>query len=234
MARFLAALFVAAAAAHQSPLAPSENVNGVPYSTRAHWMSRAVDALYDVHGTHCPEQAFGATIVNHTAGGLGELVCIGANDIATGNPTLHGECLAGCDFADNVGEIAAINNCSSILAQKLSGDKVMAAWADLSLYTTAEPCPMCATAIRWAGFKEVIYGSSTRDLLDRGWTLVPLSVEELFSRTDGLQSYTDIVGPVATDLTNGLFDWQYQTDEKGECPAGCKRVRGACREQMKL
>jgi hypothetical protein len=27
-------------------------------------------------------------------------------------------------------------------------------------------CPMCASAIRWAGFKEVIYGSSIRTIAE--------------------------------------------------------------------
>jgi tRNA(Arg) A34 adenosine deaminase TadA len=34
------------------------------------------------------------------------------------------------------------------------------------LYTNGEPCPMCASAIRWAGFKEVIYGSGIRTIAE--------------------------------------------------------------------
>ena len=52
----------------------------------------------------CSFGSFGTVIVNHTGDGLGDLVCIGANNnSATGNPTLHGE-------------IAAINNCTAILS----------------------------------------------------------------------------------------------------------------------
>lgn len=69
----------------QAPLAKE-----IPLSTRFHWMRKANEALYDVRGTPCPFNAFGAVIVNHTAGGLGDLVCIGANDIVSGNPTIHG------------------------------------------------------------------------------------------------------------------------------------------------
>ena len=48
------------------------------------------------------------------------------------------------------GEVAAINNCTSILTDpagmyKLSGPDALKAFSDLSLYTTAEACPM----VRW-------------------------------------------------------------------------------------
>lgn len=46
------------------------------------------------------------------------------------------------------GEIAAINNCSRILASEpysLSGREALVAFQGLSLYTTAEACPMVRT-----------------------------------------------------------------------------------------
>jgi hypothetical protein len=74
---------------HQAPIGdPKLSINGVPFSTRAHWMRQANIAL----NAPCPFAAFGSVIVNHTATtGLGTLVCTGANsNSATGNPTLHG------------------------------------------------------------------------------------------------------------------------------------------------
>ena len=38
--------------------------------------------------------------------------------------------------------------------------KTYAAWGDLSLYADAESCLVCAAAIRWAGFKEYVYGTT--------------------------------------------------------------------------
>lgn len=67
------------------------SINGVPFNTRAHWMRVANAALAELDGTPCPFAAFSTAIVNHTASGLGELVCIGVNSNSkTGNPTLHG------------------------------------------------------------------------------------------------------------------------------------------------
>jgi hypothetical protein len=68
------------------------SINGVPFSTRAHWMRQANLAL----NAPCPFAAFGAVIVNHTARtGLGTVVCSGANaNSATGNPTHHGTYLS--------------------------------------------------------------------------------------------------------------------------------------------
>lgn len=66
---------------------PLKIVNGINFTTRVYWMRQANLALPNP----CPFAAFGSVIVNHTTGGLGELVCTGANNNAgTGNPTLHG------------------------------------------------------------------------------------------------------------------------------------------------
>lgn len=72
---------------------PTLSINNIPFATRAYWMRRANEALGELSGSPCPFAAFGTVIVNHTnSDGLGELVCIGANENSrTGNPSLHGE-----------------------------------------------------------------------------------------------------------------------------------------------
>jgi tRNA(Arg) A34 adenosine deaminase TadA len=93
-------------------------------------MRQANAALAELHSP-CLFATFGTVIVNHTSNHLGELVCMSVNqNQQTGNPTLHGE-------------IAAINNCSAVLAGKgLNPEEIGKAWGDLSLYTNGEPCPM--------------------------------------------------------------------------------------------
>lgn len=78
----------------QVPLGASTlTINGIPFATRAYWMRQASLALPSA----CPFAAFGTVIVNHTDdassnGGLGQLICTGANSgSTTGNPTMHGE-----------------------------------------------------------------------------------------------------------------------------------------------
>ncbi|KAF2705211.1 guanine deaminase [Pleomassaria siparia CBS 279.74] len=198
----------------QSTLGESTlTINGIPFSTRAHWMRQATLAL----GQPCPFAAFGSVIVNHTkdaSGGLGELVCTGANsNSVTGNPTLHGE-------------MAAISNCSTILTDpngryKLSPANALVAFADLSLYTNAESCPMCASAIRWAGFREYVYGTSIDTLIEKGWGQIRIPSMEVFGQSFDLPYSSRLVAEVLTNETDPYFLWQF--DPAYPCPEGCAR-----------
>ncbi|KAF7185929.1 hypothetical protein HII31_12802, partial [Pseudocercospora fuligena] len=205
----------------QKPISESTSlsINGIPFSTRAYWMRVANQALSDLVSP-CPFGAFGTAIVNHTDSndGLGELVCIGANSIAsTGNPS----------------EMAAILNCTSILTSpsgpyNLTPAQAQMAFQDLSLYTNAESCPMCASAIRWSGFKEYIYGTSIEKLIEKGWGQIRIGSMEIMRQSFDLGTSTRLIGEVLTNETDPYFDWQY--DPEYPCPSGCERVEGSCRE----
>jgi tRNA(Arg) A34 adenosine deaminase TadA len=206
----------------RSILTPTPEINSIAPSTRAYWMRRANSALQDVTGTPCPFAAFGTVIVNHTSPGLGELVCIGANSNSQyGNPTLHGE-------------IDAINNCSAILTDpegkySLSPSEALAAFTTLSLYTNAESCPMCASAIRWAGMREYVFGTSIEKLVELGWSQIDISSAEVFERSEGLGSETSLLGGVLSEETDVYFGWQFVGS--APCPKGCERkgrVRRCC------
>lgn len=81
---------------------------------------------------------FGAVVVKD-----GVIVGRGHNEVLKNNdPTCHGE-------------IQAIRDaCRSLGTYDLSG---------CELYTSAEPCPMCLSAIIWANIKAVYYGNSAKD-----------------------------------------------------------------------
>jgi tRNA(adenine34) deaminase len=83
-----------------------------------------------------PKWPFGAVIVDS---GSGEILARGSN-ASSGNPILHGEIVAISDY------VARHGNRN---------------WSRTTIYTTAEPCSMCASAIVWCAIPRVVYGSST-------------------------------------------------------------------------
>jgi tRNA(Arg) A34 adenosine deaminase TadA len=62
---------------------------------------------------------------------------------------------------------------------------------DLKLYTTVEPCPMCMSALVWAGIGHLIYGAniddaaqfghqihmSSQDIADKAWYHIKITAE---------------------------------------------------------
>ncbi|OSD01810.1 cytidine deaminase-like protein [Trametes coccinea BRFM310] len=206
---------------HSGPLQnvvalPTLAINNVPAAVRQHWIRRANAAVAELVSP-CPVSAFGSVIVNHTASTSGELVCIGVNSKENGDPILHGE-------------ISAIQNCSAILtdpagAFKLNTTEAQAAFAGLSLYTNAESCPMCASAIRFAGFREYIYGTSIETLVELGFVQIRVPSIEIFRQSFDLPHPARLLGGVLTNETDPLFSWQFNPDFP--CPAGCARGNGS-------
>ncbi|HYX14086.1 MAG TPA: nucleoside deaminase [Nostoc sp.] len=52
-----------------------------------------------------------------------------------------------------------------------------------SIYTTGEPCPMCATACVWSGVSEIIYGASIQDLITLNQSQINISCEEVIAKS---------------------------------------------------
>ena len=63
-----------------------------------------------------------------------------------------------------------------------------------TLYTTAEPCPMCAALISFTGVSEVVFGVSVQDLIDLGVPQIDLSCDAVVSR-----------GPSAVSVRGGVL-----------------------------
>lgn len=177
-------------------------------------MRRANAALADL-STPCQFAPFATVLVNHSDTStslMGEEICIGINSNSVGgNPTLHGE-------------IAAINNCSLELQGprfNLTAAEALAAFPTFSLYTNAESCPMCASAIRWAGIKEYIYGTSIDYLIEKGWGQIRIASLEIFQESFDLPYQSRLMAEVLTNETNPYFAWQF--DPTAACPSGCSR-----------
>jgi tRNA(adenine34) deaminase len=126
-----------------------------------------------------PDAPFGCVIVD---GGSGEILAEGLND-AERNPVLHGELAAIMNLAERHPE-AERNN--------------------LVLYTTAEPCPMCAGAIFWAGIPRTVFGTSASTLHKLDRPRIDLPCEEVFRRaTPG--GFT-VIGGVLEGECDALFE----------------------------
>jgi tRNA(adenine34) deaminase len=51
-----------------------------------------------------------------------------------------------------------------------------------TLYTTCEPCPMCAAACVWVGISEIVFGASIEDLIAANQSQIDISCEEVIER----------------------------------------------------
>ncbi|KAM0747520.1 cytidine deaminase-like protein [Meredithblackwellia eburnea MCA 4105] len=184
-------------------------INGVPAKDRDYWMSIANSAVREINGDPCGIAPFGVAVVNTTSN---ELVCVAANRVGlTGNPTQHGE-MTGFDV------------CSEILREKgLSPKEMLAAWKSFTMYTNGEPCPMCASALRWSGIGEVVWGTSIETIISGGRSQIYLPSSLIVSASYSLGHQSLWLGSVLSEETDKNF--LYQFNESYPCPESCERVK---------
>lgn len=109
------------------------------YDADRKFMRQAIDlSVENVRNGGGP---FGAVIVRN-----GEVVATGVNNVVPHcDPTAHAE-------------VSAIRRaCQRIGDFKLDG---------CTIYTSCEPCPMCLSAIYWAGIERIFYGNTKQDAED--------------------------------------------------------------------
>lgn len=107
------------------------------------FMTRAIELSYQTSIVESAGGTFGCVIVKD-----GKIIGEGRNRVVAENdPTWHGE-------------VEAIRNaCKAEGSFKLE---------NATLYTSAEPCPMCMAATYWAGIGTVYYASQVEDALEYG------------------------------------------------------------------
>ena len=111
------------------PAEAAEGLVAIPMTTREKAMRRAIAVA-----KRNPTYPFGAVITRIADG---RVMAEGVND-SSRNPMLHGEVSAMNDYLHHHGNRD---------------------WAEMALYTTAEPCAMCMSALVWAGIGGVIFGT---------------------------------------------------------------------------
>ncbi len=98
------------------------------------------------------QQAIDLSIENVATGGgpFGAVIVKDGKVIATGTNRVT----ANCDPTAHA-EVSAIRNaCAALKDFKLSG---------CTVYSSCEPCPMCLSALYWAGVEKIFYGNTKED-----------------------------------------------------------------------
>jgi tRNA(Arg) A34 adenosine deaminase TadA len=125
--------------------------NAVP-KTDAEWMRLAIEKSRE--GVANGQTPFGAVITKN-----GELVIAAHNVVwATTDITAHAEV--------NAIRLA----CKKLNAIDLRG---------CTIYSSTEPCPMCFSAIHWAGMEKIFYGASIADAAAAGFNELPISNHDM-------------------------------------------------------
>ena len=71
-----------------------------------------------------------------------------------------------------------------------------------TLYTTCEPCPMCAAACVWAGVSTIVFGASIQQLIDLGHKQIDISCQSV---TEKGFNQVEIIGGILADKCLELF-----------------------------
>ncbi len=117
------------------------------------WMMLAIEQARA--GIAAGQSPFGSVIVRG-----GELVTANHNEVwHRCDPTAHAEIVNIQAAAKKLGTIDL---------------------AGCTLYSTCEPCPMCASAIHWAKLDAVYYGASIADAQKAGFTELTLPIGDVY------------------------------------------------------
>ena len=147
------------------------------------FMRQAIDlSIENVHNGGGP---FGAVIVRD-----GEVVATGVNNVVPHcDPTAHAEVSAIRKACQRVGDF------------KLDG---------CTIYTSCEPCPMCLSAIYWAGIERIFYGNTKQDAEDINFSDKFIYDELALPMTE---RRVPAVNMMRDEALEAFRDWQNKSDK---------------------
>lgn len=110
--------------------------------------------------------------------------------------------IRGYNTAQTDNDVAAHGEINALRAFTQQYGYSLEALEGYTLYTTCEPCPMCAAACVWAGVSTVVFGASTKQLLDLGSKQIDIACQ-----TVGAKSFheMEVIGGILADECLELF-----------------------------
>lgn len=140
-----------------------------------HWMRLAIEEAQA--GISEGQSPFGAVIVHGDI-----LVARGHNQVwATTDPTAHAEVVVIRRAAEALGRID---------------------FSGCVMYSTCEPCPMCAAAIHWSKLDAICFGATISDAQIAGFSELTVSIHDLYTRG---RSPVRLLPPVMPSECAALF-----------------------------
>jgi tRNA(adenine34) deaminase len=149
------------------------DLTAIPHEVHERFMRLAI-----TKGMVNPSFPFGTVIVR--ASDL-TVMASGVNTTRR-NPTFHGEIDAINDYVRQYGSEG---------------------WDRMILYTTGEPCPMCMSAIVWAGVGAVVFGTSIATLARIGFRQIDIGAASVARAAPFYRG--SLVGAVLASETDRLF-----------------------------
>jgi tRNA(adenine34) deaminase len=151
----------------------SSDPSGIPLSVHEQAMRLAI-----TEARANPVFPFGTVIVRAADR---QVLARGVNN-GGANPTFHGEIVAMNDYVARHGNRG---------------------WGEAILYTTGEPCPMCMSAMVWAGIGGVVYGTPITKLAQYGINQILIQCTAVSGASSFYHGF--ILGHVLEAETDALF-----------------------------
>lgn len=127
-----------------------------------------------------PGRPFGSVIVDERTG---QVVGEGVVNMAA-NPMFHSEVVAMNDYIARHGNQG---------------------WENLTMYGTGEACPMCMSAMVWAGIPRMVYGSDT-PFVRKYVANINIRAKDVVDAAHPLYANKLLLGGVLSDITNKMFE----------------------------
>jgi tRNA(Arg) A34 adenosine deaminase TadA len=184
----------AAAAASLAALGPGKNAHAQTQTTPS-GVAPAELARHEKYmrlaiaqANRNPGRPFGSVLVDERSG---QVVGEGVANLAA-SPIFHSEIQAMNDYIARHGNKG---------------------WENLTMYGTGEACPMCASAMVWAGIPRMVYGSDT-PFVGQYVPDIHIRVQAVVDAGKGIYASKLLLGGVLANETDKLFEAKGKPGEK--------------------